>query len=66
MESGFEIGDVVRLKSGGPLMTVSEVFPGYVTCVWFLEGKPIAHDFDPRAVQSASIDEIKKMESWSI
>lgn len=36
--TGFRIGDVVRLKSGGPPMTVTET-PGPETdtyhCVWF-------------------------------
>jgi len=31
----FEVGDVVQLKSGGPVMTVSKVEPPVVTCVWF-------------------------------
>jgi len=35
----FEIGDLVKLKSGGPLMTVEEVGPiqgaEVVSCVWF-------------------------------
>jgi uncharacterized protein YodC (DUF2158 family) len=28
-------GDVVQLKSGGPLMTVQEVKPTAILCSWF-------------------------------
>jgi uncharacterized protein YodC (DUF2158 family) len=36
----FKVGDVVRLKSGSPKITVVEVDGERVTCVWFgLEGK---------------------------
>ena len=31
----FSEGDVAVLKSGGPLMTVSQVGPDSVGCVWF-------------------------------
>ncbi|MCZ7930926.1 DUF2158 domain-containing protein [Agrobacterium leguminum] len=32
----FEIGDVVQLKSGGPLMTINHLnSTGNYTCVWF-------------------------------
>jgi uncharacterized protein YodC (DUF2158 family) len=34
----FKAGDVVRLKTGGPLMTIREVDgydPAMVTCIWY-------------------------------
>lgn len=31
----LKVGDVVRLKSGGPKMTVEEVRPTSVVCIWF-------------------------------
>jgi uncharacterized protein YodC (DUF2158 family) len=31
----FKAGDVVQLKSGGPLMTVSEIDGNSVQCRWF-------------------------------
>ncbi len=41
MEHGaFEVGDVVRLASGGPPMTVEKVFDsGDLLCSWFDGGK---------------------------
>lgn len=36
----FKAGDVVKLKSGGPHMTVdSYTASGKVVCVWFEDGK---------------------------
>jgi uncharacterized protein YodC (DUF2158 family) len=36
METKFKTGDIVRLKSGGPKMTVNGYTPyGQVECVWF-------------------------------
>lgn len=40
-------GDVVKLKSGGPKMTVAKIdqdarFP--ITCQWFKEGYEVAED----------------------
>lgn len=44
MAENFNIGDVVRLKSGGPLMTVTDLthFNGVTTatCTWFVDNKP--------------------------
>jgi uncharacterized protein YodC (DUF2158 family) len=31
----FNVGDTVRLKSGGPTMTVGETVNGKLSCHWF-------------------------------
>jgi uncharacterized protein YodC (DUF2158 family) len=46
----FNIGDVVQLKSGGPLMTVANPNAraggqSVVGCVWFDERKPCSEVF---------------------
>lgn len=53
----FDIGDVVQLKSGGPLMTVHNIGdyspmgpnPGLL-CIWFDNNKKVEDVFDPRSV----------------
>lgn len=39
--NNFVAGDQVRLKSGGPVMTVESSGPGTVTCTWFYDGMPV-------------------------
>lgn len=55
----FQPGDVVQLKSGGPLMTVSKIdSDGDVYCTWFnYEGKvftPQTHYFLPSMLNKAN------------
>jgi uncharacterized protein YodC (DUF2158 family) len=44
-------GDVVRLKSGGPAMTVDEVSEGSAHCVWFEGGKRQGSWFNAATLQ---------------
>ena len=41
----LKIGDVVRLKSCGPKMTVCEIMDKGVKCIWFHEGSLGTHVF---------------------
>ena len=60
--ANFKIGDTVRLKSGGPAMTVSGIeslVPGsggrwQVACVWFAELKVETSAFPFECVEPAS------------
>jgi uncharacterized protein YodC (DUF2158 family) len=50
----FKVGDTVRLKSGGPTMTVENTgdFHGkpFVNCVWFEKSKCERGQFPPEAL----------------
>ncbi len=37
--NGLKVGNLVRLKSGGPLLTVTAVDGDTVTCQWFDDKK---------------------------
>lgn len=58
MGSDFKIGDVVQLKSGGPLMTIQAIgdytmsgFNPGVLCVWFDSNKKVEDVFHPNALE---------------
>ena len=60
-EHSFELGDKVRLKSGGPEMTVEEIGErgDTLTCVWCVEKKGVfeRRDFHSRVVQKVTKDD---------
>ena len=53
----FKDGDVVRLKSGGPKMTVSEVSGSDCNCQWFDEKKLLFGYFNSEALVKVEDDE---------
>ena len=69
MEFKFEVGDVVKLKSGGPKMTVKEYqekhsivpikdqeteYTGYILCSWFDEKNKLrCHRFLEKALETS-------------
>lgn len=55
----FKIGDTVKLKSGGEVMTVEAVAQDAISCVWFNSKKIERSSFTPETLQ-------KYEESFSI
>ena len=52
----FKVGDIVKLKSGGPLMTVTNPNGtvngvAVVSCAWFDHAKPCANLFPPDSLE---------------
>ena len=50
----FKPGDIVALKSGGPLMTVTKVEGGRVWCEWFDGKAPQAQIFEETVLRAGS------------
>ncbi len=50
-EEKFKVGDIVRLKSGGPAMTVQQEVveddTDTVVCQWFVDGKKLEYGAFP-------------------
>ena len=53
----FNVGEVVRLKSGGPSMTVDGDSGSRIICAWFdQDGSFHRYDFDQGALEKVSAD----------
>jgi uncharacterized protein YodC (DUF2158 family) len=54
VKAEFKVGDVVRLKSGGPLMTVRFGDVDWLSTTWFDETHNLVqeHSFRPQQVES--------------
>lgn len=64
MQSEYKEGDIVKLKSGGPPMTV-ESFTNYVSymryrCLWFVDGNLYSGDFREEVLQKKNSQFIDK------
>jgi uncharacterized protein YodC (DUF2158 family) len=57
-KTNVKVGDVVKLKTGGPLMTVAQVDKGRATCLWF-EGGPI--NWSPNSVFGVDLAALEKV-----
>ena len=56
MANEFGIGDLIQLKSGGPVMTVTDVPDlgnAFVWCKWSVNGKTEHDSFPPLALKIA-------------
>lgn len=43
----FKVGDLVLLKSGGPIMTVDFVENSLIRTIWFVNDNAIREGFEP-------------------
>jgi uncharacterized protein YodC (DUF2158 family) len=50
----FNVGDVVKLKSGGPNMTVDGAGGSRLTCVWFNQHERCTASFDQGALEKVA------------
>ena len=60
MPDQFKPGDVIKLKSGGPRMTVTQVGNNFlgsqkVWCDWLEESKKMTGSFDPTTVKHVKV-----------
>ena len=57
MADEFKPGDTVKIKSGGPIMTVDWAGPDSLTndptvvCVWIVDGKKTTDKFPPHTLE---------------
>ena len=52
MANQFRVGNIVKLKSGGPAMTITNVYgDGELGCVWFVGTEQKGGTFPPDALE---------------
>jgi uncharacterized protein YodC (DUF2158 family) len=57
MATTFKVGDLVQLKSGGPVMTAGQPAPGReVTCYWFVGDEARKKRFAEACLQAVEAD----------
>ena len=63
MAQKFKAGDLVRLKSGGPVMTIEKVnfdyykaWEGTYNCSWFAGAKDNHRSFAEEALEAAELE----------
>jgi len=57
VKKNFVAGDLVKLKSGGPVMTVKEkLYDGDLRCQWFGGKKLESGDFPPDSLEVAEAE----------
>lgn len=59
----LKVGDVVRLKSGGPKMTVSSTMPtvsATITCIWFVGNGEVWGNIQTGYFEPASLRKVVK------
>ncbi|MCY4085337.1 MAG: DUF2158 domain-containing protein [Actinomycetia bacterium] len=65
-EKTFEPGDIVELKSGGPLLTVTDVTGDAIEATWFTEaGERKEGTFDPITLQGAETPGARRARAMS-
>lgn len=51
MSSEFKVGDVVKLKSGSPKMTISSIENKICNCVWFEQSSKMEDSFSQELLE---------------
>ncbi|MFZ1988879.1 MAG: DUF2158 domain-containing protein [Alphaproteobacteria bacterium] len=53
-------GQIVRLKSGGPFMTIIEIDPkGLYWCCWFWRGQVNSAKFDRQVIEGVDPEDVR-------
>lgn len=62
----FKTGDIVMLKSGGPLMTVSEDSgkASEVLCIWFVGAKELHQAFAAVSIDKVDVSPEQAQKMW--